>query len=212
MGTNSQKRGANSTAARRAAAERIRKKIQKEGRSELPEDPPLIDPHEMLLGEKQHGRSKYRPEYASFAKEMCRLGATDIEVARGLGISLSCLWRWQSQNEEFFRAFLEGKDACDDRVERALYHRAVGYAHPAVKIMNYQGSPVVVPYVEHIPPDVGAASRWLKSRRKEEWGDRQELDLTGGEAFTNIWNAIASGQVLPMLTAPVPQEEDEDAE
>ena len=212
MESDSQRKQAQTTARRRASAQRIRRKIAAEGRSPEPENPPLIDPADLSLGEKKrHGHVRYREEYADFAREMCKLGATDVEVARGLGISLSCLWSWQGTYEPFFRAFLEGKDACDDRVERALYHRAVGYSHPSVKIMNHQGTPVVVPYVEHLPPDVGAASRWLKSRRKEQWGERQELSIKGDEMFTEIWNAIATGQVLPMLTSDrVP--EDDDAE
>jgi len=159
-----------------------------------------MDASDLLLdGDKRKARSKYLPQYANIAAEMCRLGATDIEVARGLGISLSCLWRWQSQHEEFFRAFLEGKDHCDDRVERALYHRAVGYSHPDLHISNYQGTPVVVPYIKHIPPDVAAASRWLKSRRKEQWAENQEINLKGDDAFNEMWKAISAGQVLPVL-------------
>lgn len=213
MTDDSRRNGAQLTARRRASAERIRRKIRAEGRSEEPDNPPLIDATDIALGDKPHGNSRYRKEYANFARQMCKLGATDIEVAKGLGISLSCLWKWQSQNDDFFQAFLEGKDACDDRVERALYHRAVGYSHPTVKIMNYQGSPVVVPYIEHLPPDVAAASRWLKSRRKEQWGETQSLQIQGDEMFTDIWNAIATGQVLPMLKGVDYQdvEEEEDA-
>lgn len=209
-------RGAELTARRRTSAERIKRRIKTEGAQPLPEDPPLIDPSDIVLSKEKHGRSKFRPEYIDVAREMCRLGATDIEVARGLSISLSCLWRWQSEHEDFFRAFLEGKDHCDDRVERAMYHRAVGYSFPAVKIFNNQGVPVVVPYIEHVPPDVGAQSRWLKHRRKDDWGDQNQLDLTSGaEAFANIWNAIATGQVLPMLKASADdfiEHEDDDAE
>jgi hypothetical protein len=203
-----QKRGAQLTAMRRAKANKIKKQIRESGPQPLPEEPTLIDASDLPLLSNDNGNSKYRPEYASFAKEMCRLGATDIEVARGLGISLSCLWRWQAKYDDFFRAFLEGKEHCDDRVERALYHRAVGYSYPAVKIMNYQGQPVVVPYIEHVPPDVGAASKWLKSRRKEQWGEQQEINITGDESFKQIWLAISTGQILPMIEGEVVKEED----
>ena len=192
--------GGRLTALRRAAAEKIRADIRENGRSYKPKDPPLVNAADLLpMGKKRGVKSKYKPEYAKFAAEMCRLGATDIEVARGLGISLSCLWRWQGEHEAFFRAFLEGKDYCDDRVERALYHRAVGYSYPDLHISMHEGSPVVVPYIKHIIPDVGAASRWLKSRRKEKWADNQEISLKGDDAFAEMWKAISTGQILPVL-------------
>jgi hypothetical protein len=74
--------------------------------------------------------------------------------------------------------------------------------------MNYQGQPVVVPYIEHVPPDVGAASKWLKSRRKEQWGEQQEINITGDESFKQIWLAISTGQILPMIEGEVVKEED----
>jgi len=46
----------------------------------------------------------------------------------------------------------------DSRVERSLYERANGYSYDAVKIFMPAGAqkPVYAPYVEHVPPDVGA--------------------------------------------------------
>ncbi len=200
------RRGARLTAMRRASYLKIKEQIAKKGRSPLPPEPKLLDAKELidpqdipLPDANKHHADKYDPKYANFVAEMCRLGATDMEVARGLGVSLSVLWRWQAKYEDFFKAFLEGKDACDERVERSLYLRAVGYSYPAVKIFNNNGEPVVVPYIEHLPPDVSAQSRWLKSRKKDVWGDKQEVNLTGDKAFSEMWNAICTGQVLPLL-------------
>jgi hypothetical protein len=51
-------------------------------------------------------------------------------------------------------------------VERSLYERANGHNYEAVKIFMPAGAkkPVIVHYVEHCPPDVGAAFIWLKNR------------------------------------------------
>lgn len=193
------RRGAKFTANRRALAEKIKKKIKTEGRDPMPEDPPLVDASNLPLGNPNHTPKGYRPEYANFAREMARLGATDIEIARGLNISMSTMWGWQSRHEDFFTAFLEGKDYCDDRVERALYNRAVGYSYPEVQISVHQGVPVVVPYIKHIPPDSGAATRWLRSRRRDKWAEKTEVTLGGDEQFTQVWQAIAQGQVHAML-------------
>ena len=194
------RRGARLTAARRASAARIRAEFKEHGRPPIGEEPALFDASNLCLGDPTKEKKSYKPEYCDIVREICQLGGTDIQVARALHVSLSVLWSWQARYEEFFKAFLAGKDFADDRVERALYHRAVGYSHPQVKIFNHQGTPVVVPYIEHLPPDVGAASRWLKSRRKEVWAEKTEINLSGDEAFNQMWQAISTGQVLPLLT------------
>jgi hypothetical protein len=64
------------------------------------------------------------------------------------------------------------------RVERSLYERANGYNYEATKIFMPAGSkqPVVVHYIEHCPPDVGAAFIWLKNRDPERWRDSQVVE------------------------------------
>jgi hypothetical protein len=47
------------------------------------------------------------------------------------------------------------KAAYDDRVERGLAQRALGYSYHAEKPFQYQGAVVKVQYVEHVP-DVAA--------------------------------------------------------
>ena len=41
--------------------------------------------------------------------------------------------------------------------------------------------PVVVHYVEHCPPDVGAAFIWLKNRDPERWRDAQQVEHALGK-------------------------------
>jgi hypothetical protein len=68
------------------------------------------------------------------------------------------------------------------RTERSLYERANGYNY-AVKIFMPAGSkqPVVVHYIEHCPPDVGAAFIWLKNRDPERWRDVQNVEHVLGK-------------------------------
>ena len=91
---------------------------------------------------------------------MAQRGATDREIADALGIAESTFYNWRHSHPEFLEAVKLGKEAADDRVESALYHRAVGYRHDAIKIMQYEGQVVVEPYVEHVPPDIGAIKLW----------------------------------------------------
>ena len=114
--------------------------------------------------------SPYKPEFARIAERLCRNGATDIEVADILGISVRTFYRWCLLHDEFTAAVRVGKDAADDRVERALYQRAEGYEHVAEKIVTPKGGgPVAVPYTMHVPADVRAALHWLAIRRPKPW-------------------------------------------
>jgi hypothetical protein len=49
-----------------------------------------------------------------------------------------------------------------DRTQRSLYHRANGYNYEAVKIFMpaNREKPVIVPFIEHVPPDVTACIFW----------------------------------------------------
>jgi hypothetical protein len=80
-----------------------------------------------------------------------------------------------------------GKDEADERVERTLYQRAVGYQRDAVKIFMPAGAmePVYAPFREEVQGDVTAQIFWLKNRRRDEWRDvkSQELSGPGGDAI-----------------------------
>lgn len=122
---------------------------------------------------------KFKPEYVEQAEKLCSLGATDIEIADFFKVDVRTLYRWKASNPEFCQALKSGKAEADDRVERSLYARATGYSFDAVKIMQYEGAPVVVPYREHAPPDTTAAIFWLKNRRPDQWRDKSTQELTG---------------------------------
>ncbi len=123
----------------------------------------------------------YRPEFVDQARKLCELGATDIELADFFEVSDRTIYRWAAKFGDFCQALKAGKEVADERVERSLYHKAVGYTFDAVKIFQDKGSPVIVPYREHVAPDTTAAIFWLKNRRKESWRDRHELTgLDGG--------------------------------
>jgi len=114
--------------------------------------------------------SPYKPDFARIAERLCRNGATDLEVADILGVSVRTFYRWCLLHDEFTAAVRTGKGAADDRVERALYQRAVGYDYAAEKIVTPKGGgPVVMPYMMHVPADVRAAMHWLAIRRPKPW-------------------------------------------
>lgn len=120
--------------------------------------------------------SDYKPEFAAQAEKLCKLGATDIEVAEFFGVDVRTIYRWKASNTEFCQAVKVGKDFADDRVERALYNRAVGYTFDSEKVFQFQGQIVRAKTLEHVPPDPGAAFNWLKNRRAAEWRDKHEVE------------------------------------
>jgi hypothetical protein len=125
--------------------------------------------------------SKFKPEMVEQAKRLCMLGATDREVADFFHVSESTLNLWKLEHPEFSESLKLGKEASDERVEKSLYRRALGYSHEAVKIFAdpKTGAEQIVPFTEHYPPDTTAAIFWLKNRKPQEWRDRVQTELTG---------------------------------
>jgi len=142
-----------------------KKKVKREAVKEVPQ--------------KMGRPSVFREEFLEIAFSMAQSGSTDFEIATELGIGVSTLYSLQQRHPEFREALRMGKDTCDDRIERTLYHRAAGYSYPSVKILQDKGQPVLVPYTEHVPPDVGAAKMWLTNRRGQDWRDRQDIAHSG---------------------------------
>jgi transposase-like protein len=132
--------------------------------------------------------SKYKPEFARQAIKLCELGATDRDIAEFFEVNESTLNRWKQAYPEFCESLKVGKDPADDRVEQSLYRKATGYSFDAEKIFQYNGEPVRVAYVEHVPPSDTACIFWLKNRRPEQWRDKPEREGEGdvGELLAEL--------------------------
>jgi hypothetical protein len=108
---------------------------------------------------------------AVVARKCCERGMTDNEIADIIGISLATLYRWKLDHPAFARVFKLGKAAADDRVERSLYSRAIGYDYIAEKATMTRHGQKTMRYRAHIPPDTAAAVWYLKNRRPDRWRD-----------------------------------------
>jgi hypothetical protein len=123
--------------------------------------------------------TKYRPEYAKQAQKLCRLGATNQDLADFFEVSIPTIWHWANEHRAFFNAIKVGKDEADERVKRSLYHKAVGYTFEGEKVMqDKEGNVTRIPTREHVPPSDTAAIFWLKNRRPDEWRDKIEVQST----------------------------------
>lgn len=121
----------------------------------------------------------YKPEYAIQAEKLCKLAATDIEIADFFEVDVRTIYRWKEAHEEFCQALKTGKDLADERVERSLFSRATGYEHGEVDIRVVNGEIVKTPIRKYYPPDTTAGIFWLKNRRKDQWREMKAVEVTG---------------------------------
>lgn len=152
----------------------------------------------------------YDPSFCLVAHEMMQAGSTDREVAEALGISESTFYLYRHKYPEFLQSLKLGKESADDRVEMSLYRRATGYRYDTVKVMQYEGSVVVEPYVEFVPPDVGAAKMWLTNRRGDQWRDK--VDVASTVSFLDKLDFDELEKVKDAISAVRARKSDPDAE
>lgn len=145
--------------------------------------------------------SKYKPEFPQQAAKLCRLGATDKDIAEFFGVHVDTVMEWKAVHPEFSDALKQGKAETDSQVERRLFERAMGYEHPEVDIRVVGGEIVQTPIRKIYPPDTTAAIFWLKNRKPEQWRETKAVELTGKDGgpldFRNLTDAqlavIAAG-------------------
>lgn len=134
------------------------------------------------MTETKRGRpTAYKPDYAKQAAKLCQLGATDQEIADFFEVGVRTIHNWKHSHDDFLHALKSGKEMADDRVERSLYQRAIGYEQDEVKIFMPSGAekPVFAEYRAKIAPDTTAAIFWLKNRRSQQWRDVKAQELSG---------------------------------
>lgn len=123
--------------------------------------------------------TKYKAEYATQAEKLCKLGATDEELADFFEVALSTVNKWKLDHAEFSESLKKGKTLADAEVASKLFHRATGYEHPDIDIRVIENQIVETPLIKHYPPDTTAAIFWLKNRQKDKWRDKIDHSLEG---------------------------------
>lgn len=125
-------------------------------------------------------------------KRLASGGATDLEIADYLRVSVRTVHRWKAENKEFRHALKLGKDEADELVEQSLYQRARGYSVDTDKVFcNKDGEVTKVPVREHFPPDPTSMIFWLKNRKSKEWRDKSEVEVPG---LSSLAEAIAKAR------------------
>jgi hypothetical protein len=121
----------------------------------------------------------YKKEYAKTAAAMCKLGATDANLAEAFGVSLSTLSLWKVTHKEFSDSVKLAKEEADARVEASLFQRAMGYEHDEVDIKVIDKEVILTPIRKYYPPDSTAMIFWLKNRQPAKWREKQEIEHSG---------------------------------
>lgn len=130
--------------------------------------------------------TKYKEEYNKQAEKLCRLGATDKELADFFEVNEDTIYEWKKVYPAFSEALKSGKLEADAEVADKLYKRATGYEVEEDVIMQYQGTPVIVKTIKKYAPDTTAAIFWLKNRKPKVWRDKQEVELKEGNITVDI--------------------------
>ena len=100
--------------------------------------------------------SKYETHVAprlEEVKDWVRNGATDLEIAKRLGISESTYFEYKKEYSEFSESLKETKEYIDGQVENALLQNA-------------------------LKGNITAQIFWLKNRRADKWRDKVEQDTS----------------------------------
>ena len=141
--------------------------------------------------------SKFKEEFILQARKLCKLGATDIEVADFFGVDVRTLYRWKGEQPKFCQALKVGKNEADDRVERSLFARAIGFEHAETDIRVVNNKIVKTAMRKIYAPDTTAAIFWLKNRRPDEWREAKSVELTGKDGGPVQYTAVKRTIVDP---------------
>lgn len=155
--------------------------------------------------------SKYDPEFCEIAHKLISSGSTNTEVAQALGVANSTLQLWLLEYPSFSESVKLARQSFDERVEKKLAERALGYSHPDTVFHVIDNEVVATETVKYYPPDTAAAFIWLKNRRPREWKDQPievnhnvSLPKALEEAFERVYGSKALGE--PTTDAEIMQE------
>ena len=129
---------------------------------------------------RRRGRpNDYDPRLLWTVQTLALAGATDVEIADAVGVSVSTLLSWCAKEPKFSEALSSAKDGYDERAELTLARVAMGYTVKAEKIFVSDGVVTRVEYDEYVKPNVRALETWLRFRRPAKWNPTVEVNLNG---------------------------------
>ncbi len=116
--------------------------------------------------------TKYKYEYNEQVTKLCRLGATDKEIADFFNICEATVNNWKKAEPQFLESIKKGKIEADMNVAESLYKRAMGYEYEETKVSNND----TVITTKQVIPDTAAIMAWLNNRRPESFRSKQYVE------------------------------------
>jgi hypothetical protein len=164
--------------------------------------------------------TQFKPEYCEQVEKLCKLGATDKQLAEFFDVAVDTIYNWKHKHPEFVDAIKNGKTIADMQVSNSLFKKATGYTVEREKVVGKGETQKVVKVQIDVEPDTTAAIFWLKNRQPEYWRDRTEQNITtltinvafedyirslneASEAKVINGTVAAEGRRLESLPAPV---------
>ncbi len=144
-------------------------------------------------GKRGVGRpTEYDPKYCEQANKLCKLGATDEEMADFFDVSVTTLNNWKEKHPEFLLSIREGKEVADMEVVNNLYNgcfdRAIVEEQAfKVKEVSYDENGKrceserveVVSVARAVPGDYRSQQFWLRNRKSKNWREKIETEHSG---------------------------------
>ena len=104
-----------------------------------------------------------------------RSGSSVSEIAEKIGISPKKLESMAKSEKALSEALKYGREQTDAMVEEALLKKALGfYVSEEKRVVKANGQEEVTTVSKEVPPDVAAASAWLKNRCPDKWRDKPQ--------------------------------------
>lgn len=126
--------------------------------------------------DKNNGRpTEYKSSYNLQVQKLCKLGATDKDIADFFNVCEATINNWKKEYPRFLESIKKGKVIADIKVSESLFKRATGYKHKEDKFFCYEGQIITQKTTKHYAPDTTAMIFWLKNRKPSMWKDKQEV-------------------------------------
>lgn len=111
-----------------------------------------------------------------------RDGLIDEQIAINIGVSYSTFRDWKKKFPALSAALKNGKEVVDRQVENALFKSAIGFIYEEESVTN-AGDVVLVK--KYSKPNITAQIFWLKNRKRNQWTDKSEVEVSGTVVFAN---------------------------
>lgn len=134
------------------------------------------------MKEKLTGRpSVYNPKiHDKLIYQLVRDNKTNDDIAENyFGITRTTLYEWLNTHQSFSDAYKKGQEAKVDNVALNLYQRAAGVTIKETTVIKKNGKDVeeIKEVTKEIPPDVGAMCFILKTQRRKQWSESQNINI-----------------------------------